>query len=277
MAQDKGFWVAAKRDRLELGGDERAYLFAADDADDVALLTHAEDHHGHVVVFAEGYGSGVHDTEVEAENVVVGDLGEFGSFVVDLGVGSVDAIDRGGFEEDVGLDFHGPEAGSGIGGEEGVACACGEDDDAPLFEVAHGAAADIWLGDLVHLDGGHDTAEEAELFDSVLKGYCIDNSGEHAHVVGGDAIHVDGLLSYATEEVASANDNANLAAEGVDSSNLRCDFMDEDGIDAEAFACGQGFSRDLEEDSFVHVRTKYRMGDWEGSLRRAGNVLQPFF
>jgi hypothetical protein len=39
--------------------------------------------------------------------------------------------------------------------------------------------------------------------------------------------------------------------------------VDEDGVDAEALACGQGFSRDLEEDSFVHVRTKYRMRAWK--------------
>jgi hypothetical protein len=37
--------------------------------------------------------------------------------------------------------------------------------------------------------------------------------------------------------------------------------VDEDGVDAKTLACGQGFSRDLEEDSFVHVRTKYRMED----------------
>jgi hypothetical protein len=36
--------------------------------------------------------------------------------------------------------------------------------------------------------------------------------------------------------------------------------VDEDRIDAEAGACCEGFSGELEEDSFVHVRTKYRMG-----------------
>ena len=51
----KGFFVS--------GSDERAELFAADDADDIALLAHAEDHHGHVVVFAERYSGRVHDAE----------------------------------------------------------------------------------------------------------------------------------------------------------------------------------------------------------------------
>ena len=99
---------------------------------------------------------------------------EFGGFFVDFGVGGVDSVDGGGFEEDVGFDLHGAEAGGGVGGEEGVTGAGGEDDDAALFEVAHGAAADVGLGDFVHLDGGHDAAVEPQLFDGVLEGYRVD-------------------------------------------------------------------------------------------------------
>jgi hypothetical protein len=246
--------------RSRSGGDQRAYLFAADDADDVALLAHAEDHHGHVVVAAEGDGGLVHDAEVETDDVGVGDLGELGGFGVELGVRGVDAVDGGGFEEDVGFDLHGAEAGGGVGGEEGVSGAGGEDDDAIFFEVAHGAAADVGFGDLVHLDGGHDATVEAELFDGVLKGDGVDDGGEHAHVICSDAVHVDGLLGDAAEEVSASDDDADLAAEGVDGGDLRGYFMDEDGVDTEAAAGGQGFTGELEEDSFVHVRVKYRMG-----------------
>src|SRR5271156_4519406 len=133
------------------GGDQGTNLFAADDPDDVSWLAHAEDHHGHIVVFAEGDGCGVHDSEIEAEDVRVGNLWKFGGFIVDFGVGGVDAVDGGGLEEDVGLDLHGAKAGGGVGGEEGVAGAGGKDDDTAFLEVAHGAAADIGLGDLVHL------------------------------------------------------------------------------------------------------------------------------
>ena len=78
--------------------------------------------------------------------------------------------------------------------------------------MAHGAAADVGLGDLVHLDGGHDAAEEAALLDGVLEGDGVDDGGEHAHVIGGDAVHVDGLLGYSAEEVASSDDDADLNA-----------------------------------------------------------------
>jgi hypothetical protein len=40
--------------------------------------------------------------------------------------------------------------------------------------------------------------------------------------------------------------------------------VDKDGIDTEAFAGGQGFAGDLEEDSFVHVRLSIAW--WERPL-----------
>src|ERR1039458_7394498 len=239
---------------------QRAQRLALDHADDVARLPHAEDHHGHVVVAAEGYGCGVHDAEVQAEDVRVGNLLELGDVGVDFGVGGIDAVDRGGLQQDVGFDLHGAQRGSGVGGEEGVAGAGGEDDDAALLQMAHGAAADVGLGDLVDLDGGHDAADDPELLDGVLQGDRIDHGGQHAHVVGRDAVHVDGLLGDAAKEVSASDDDADLAAECVDGGQFGGYFVNEDGVDAEARACGQGFSGKLEEDSLVHVRSKYRMG-----------------
>jgi len=89
-------------------------------------------------------------------------------------------------------------------------------------------------------------------------------------VVGGDAVHVDGLLGDSAEEVATSDDDADLAAEGVNGGDFGGYFVDEDSVDAEALAGGQGFSRDLEEDSFVHVRSKYRTGTG-GVVRRKTN------
>ncbi len=101
-------------------------------------------------------------------------------------------------------------------------------------------------------------------FDCVLERDGVDDGGEHAHVVCSDAVHVDGLLGDSAEEVAASDDDADLAAEGVDGGYLCCDLVDEDGVDAETGACGEGFSGELEEDSFVHVRSKYRMLELSG-------------
>ena len=78
-------------------------------------------------------------------------------------------------------------------------------------------------------------------------------------MIGGDAVHVDGLLGDAAKEVPASNDDADLASQSVDSGDLGGYFVNEDGVDAETRACSEGFSGQLEEDSFVHVRTKYRM------------------
>jgi len=64
-------------------------------------------------------------------------------------------------------------------------------------------------------------------------------------VVGGDAIHVDCLLGDATEEVATADDDANLAAGSGSLSDFVGDCADEQGVDTETTASGQGFSREL--------------------------------
>ena len=90
------------------------------------------------------------------EDLDVGELVEaLGVGVMLLGIGVVDAVDLGRLEDHLGADLHGAQAGRGVGGEERVAGAGGEDHDAPLLEVARGAAADVGLGDLLHLDRRH--------------------------------------------------------------------------------------------------------------------------
>ena len=55
-------------------------------------------------------------------------------------------------QDRLGADLERAQRRRGVGREERVAGAGGEDDDAALLEVAHGAAADVRLGDLLHLD-----------------------------------------------------------------------------------------------------------------------------
>jgi hypothetical protein len=112
----------------------------------------------------------------------------------------------------------------------------------------------------MHLDRGHHAAEKSSLFNSILQSDGIDDSREHAHVIGGHPVHVDRLLGHAAEEVTTSDDDADLAAKCVNVCDLLGYFVNENGVDTEASACGQGFSGELEEDSFVHVRSKYRMG-----------------
>jgi hypothetical protein len=61
-------------------------------------------------------------------------------------------------------------------------------------------------------------------------------------VVGGYAIHVDGLLGDPAEEVSSSDYDPDLAAESMSGCYLFGYFMDEYGVDTEAPASGQRFS-----------------------------------
>jgi hypothetical protein len=61
-------------------------------------------------------------------------------------------------------------------------------------------------------------------------------------VISGDAVHINGLLGDATEEVSSTNDDADLAAEGVNGGYFGGYFVDEYGIDAKTLTCGQSFA-----------------------------------
>ncbi len=108
--------------------------------------------------------------------------------------------------------------------------------------MAHGATSDVGLGDLMHLDGAHHAAVKAGLFDRVLEGDSVDHGGQHAHVIGGNAIHADGLLGNTAEEVPAPDDDADLTADTGDFGELLGDRPDENGINAEATAGGQGFT-----------------------------------
>jgi hypothetical protein len=70
-----------------------------------------------------------------------------------LRVGSIDAIHLGGLEHDLRPDFRATQGGGGIGREERVARARGEDHDLAFFEVADCLAADIRLDHLIDAQG----------------------------------------------------------------------------------------------------------------------------
>ena len=71
-----------------------------------------------------------------------------------MGVLVVHAVHHGGLEHHIGAHFHGAQGRCRVGGEEGVAGAAAENNDAALFEVPDGLAADIGFCNLVHGDGG---------------------------------------------------------------------------------------------------------------------------
>ena len=171
--------------------------------------------------------------------------------LVDHRVGGVDAVDLRALEDDVGLHLHRAQRRGGVGGEVGVAGAGGEDDDAALFEVADGAAADERLGDGAHLDGRRDARQHAAVLERVLQRERVDDRGEHAHVVGGGAVHALGAGREAAEQVAAADDDAGLDAELLDFGDVLGDLRGDGGVDAELLLAHEGFAGQLQQDAAV--------------------------
>ena len=97
-------------------------------------------------------------------------------------------------------------AAARVGGEERIAGAGGEDDDAALLEVAHGAAADVVLAHLVDADRDLHARRAAQALDGVLHRQRVHDGGQHAHVVAGDAVHAGPREAGAAEDVAAADD-----------------------------------------------------------------------
>src|SRR4029077_19857843 len=82
--------------------------------------------------------------------------------------------------------------------------------------MARGAAADERLGDLVHFDGAHQAGEAAVFFERVLEGEGVYDGGEHAHVIAGGAVDGERFLAGAAEDVAAADHDGDVDAQGVD-------------------------------------------------------------
>src|SRR5690606_23616961 len=119
-----------------------------------------------------------------------------------------------------------------IGREERIARARGEDRDAAFLEVPYRAAANVILADLVDLQRGHDACDDTLPLERVLQRERVDDGREHAHVIGRDPIHTGFGEARATEDVATADHEANLDAEAADLGDFGSHSTNDFGIDA---------------------------------------------
>ena len=60
----------------------------------------------------------------------------------------------------------------------------------------------------------------------------VHDRGEHAHVVGRDAVHAGPREARAAEDVAAADDDGDLDAAAADLADLAGDALEDRGIDA---------------------------------------------
>ena len=118
--------------------------------------------------------------------------------------------------------------------------------------MTDGAAADKGLGHLVHFDRRLHPGVNALLLQRVLQRQRVDHSSQHAHVVGGDAVHFTRLLGHAAKEISAADHNRDVDTEGVNVRQFGGNFMNAEGVDAEALVRGQGLAGELEQNALEH-------------------------
>ena len=98
----------------------------------------------------------------------------------------------------------------------------------------------------------HHAGEDILLLQRVLQRQRIDHRGQHAHVIGGDAVHLLGLLGHAAEEVSAAHHDGDLDAQAVHIGELGRDLVHALIVDTKALAGGQSLAGNFQKNAFVN-------------------------
>lgn len=255
--------------RARLAGvEEGADFLAPNDGGDVAALFEVEDEDGEFSFTAHGERGHVHDFEFAGHGFGEGDVVEAGGSWVFLGVGGVDTIDFGGFEEHFAFEFGGAEGGAGIGREVGVSGASGQDDDAAFFHMAHGAVADEGLGDCFDFNRGHDAAVDPEGNELFFEGEGVHDGAQHAHLVGGGLVDVAACGELcAADDVATTHDDGDSSPLARGGFQFVADDFEFFNVDSETAGTAECFTGEFEQDAGEALGTSGRGGRGSGSGR----------
>ena len=120
-------------------------------------------------------------------------------------------------------------------------------------QVAHGAAADVILANVVHRYRGHDAGVDADAFQRILQGQRVHYRGQHAHVITGYPVDARLRQPGAAKDVAAADDDGYFYAETADFGDLGSDPVNDRRIDSVILPAQQRLAAELEEDPFIAV------------------------
>lgn len=231
--------------------DQGADGLAAECVGKVAVGAEIEDDDGDVVVHAQAEGGGIHDAESLGKAFLEGDCLVAHGIRVVAGVAVIDTIHLGGLEDHIRSHFTGTKGGGGIGGEEWIAGAGGEDDDLAFVKLALGLAADEGFRDVFHFDGGLDDTADSMMLEGSFEGEGIHDRGEHSDVIGGGAIHTPGGGAGTAPEIPAADDDAELEAAFHSFADFEGDAVNDLWRDVVAGAWAtKGFSAEFENGTF---------------------------
>ena len=182
---------------------------------------------------------------------MIGDLVKADGIGALDGILVVDAINLGGFNQNLGTDLAGAKGRGGISRKVGITRTGGKDNDVALGQVVDGATANIGLADLVHLDSAHHAAGNIVVLKGILQGKRVHNGSEHAHVIGLGTVHTTGGAGHAAENVAAADNDANLMTNGEQLLDLLGKMIGNLGVDAVVAIAHQRFAGELQKHAFI--------------------------
>ena len=129
-----------------------------------------------------------------------------------------------------------PCEGAGSVGEDAFAA------HAETGEVTDSPATNIRFGNLVHADGADHAGMDAQTFQCRLHCQCVHDGGQHAHVIRRGPLHTLRRPLKAAEDVAAADDHANLNAQVMDRFHLIGDTRDRRWVQAEPLVAHQSLA-----------------------------------
>ena len=191
---------------------QRSDLLSGKDLAEVARGVHVEDDDPEAVLAAEREGREVHDLQTAVEDLLERDFAEFRRRGVLLRVGRIDAVHAGALQHHVGLDLDAAQRRRRVGREVGIRRAAPDDHHVARFEVFDGTGFGVVFADGFHADRGEHLASDAVVFERRLERQRVDDRGEHAHLVALHAVEALFGAREAAEDVAAADDDADLDA-----------------------------------------------------------------
>ena len=117
--------------------------------------------------------------------------------------------------------------------------------------MVDGATANIGLADLVHLDSAHHAAGNIVVLEGILQGERVHNGREHAHIIGLSTLHATGSACHAAENIAAADNDADLMANGEQLLDLLGKMVGNLGVDAILAVAHQCFAGKLKKHAFI--------------------------
>ena len=136
--------------------------------------------------------------------------------------------------------------------------------------MAHGAAADVRLGEGAHLDRAQDAGAEPAALEEILQRERVDHGREHAHRVGGGPVHPVGAGRGAADDVSAADDDPQLRSALKPLLDLPGQAPERGGVDSLPLIPGQDLTAQLQEEAAPgrgHGVNSLRCGTWRSGER----------